>query len=94
VAGVRAPRGKVLLSLARTRVEAGAIELQEERLRSTRLAVRIAVAVALGASDGFIGMGVLALWMPGTTGDAVGACGLDGVAFGAWVQIDIAWPIA
>jgi len=72
--------GQCLLLLARTRLEVLAIELQEDKLRCIRLAVWIGLAVAVGETGAFMGIGLFALWLFRATGYAgVAALALSAV---------------
>lgn len=67
-----------LFSLARSRAELFAVELQEEKLRLLTLLVLAAVGLVLGAIGLLLALGTLAIWLWETAGYA----GLTGLALG------------
>lgn len=55
--------GEAVQSLARSRAELFAIELQEEKLRLINLAVWIAIGLCLGLVAVLVALGTLAVWL-------------------------------
>ena len=55
--------GNSLIGLLHARAELFAVELQEEKIRATRLIVWVAVAAALGAAGILVAIAALAVWL-------------------------------